>query len=498
MTTHIHTDTHGAHDTTADDTTHDNTSHVDATALRASILLDSLPDYVSYMWSLISSSPLEWNWHLDELCDVLSLARTGHIKRLLVNIPPGFMKSLLISVMWPSWIWAHDPSRRFLTFAYTDKNTIRDNLDVRSIITSPRYTELFPHVKLSSDQNAKEKFTTTAGGWRIASSVGGQGTGDHPDFLLIDDPSKAADAMHPETIRSTNAWYDRTIPSRVARKPVMVVIMQRLHLLDLSAHLRAKGGWTHVCFPMRYVRDDDKLPPDPRDHRTTPGELLWPSHWPEERVREEEINLGEYVASAQLQQRPVPEGGGIIKRQSLTIIDAPLAGSHVRRARGWDIAHSLNRGDYTVGVLIAYDYTTGVICVEHVVRVQDVPGEVNKLILQTALLDGTRVMIREGSMSGKPVIAARAIDLAGFDYAASPETSNTTKITRIDPFRAQCDSGNVRILRAPWNEPYVDVMSSFPFGTHDDDVDATSNAFNALVEAKPALTSALWGRDRRR
>jgi predicted phage terminase large subunit-like protein len=471
-----------------------------ADVIRASLARDCLADFVWQAWPLVEpGTSLSWNWHLDELCSALELVTLGELKRLVINIPPGTGKSLIVSVFWPAWEWATDPGLRYLTASYTDDNTVRDNRRLRSIVSSDWYRRHFG-VKLSSDQWAKVRFDTTAKGWRIASSVGGMGTGEHPDRIIIDDPHKAKEVPSSTARDAVGEWFESTISTRIARDPAFVVVMQRLHQDDLTGRLLAKGGWEHLLFPMRYEPEGRwdcpcHQAPDPRDVRTDPRELLWPSLWPEDKVRDEEIDLGPFGTSGQLQQRPVPVGGGLFKREWFTPVEA--GPSKARRCRGWDTAGTEGGGDWTVGVKLA-ETKDGEVVVEDVIRAQVGPGAVDALILQTAQLDGKDCMVREeqepGS-AGKAVVQARAKSLKGYDYGGV--TISGDKVTRAKPFRAQCEAGNVRMVRGGWNDPYLTVMTSFPVGEHDDDADASSCAYNALVSDKPKQTRATWGPRRR-
>lgn len=467
----------------------------------------SLRSFTRQAWEIVEpNTPLIWNWHLDVICEVLTDVRYKRIKRLIINQPPGTMKSMSL-VMWAAWIWATEPGKKFLTASYTDHNTIRDNLRVRSIVTSDWFKQNFwtnPAVSLSSDQSAKVRFDTTSRGYRIATSVDGVATGEHPDYISIDDPLKAKDARSESALETCINWIDGTISTRVANDPAIIVTMQRLHERDSSGHLLSKGGWEHLLLPMRYrpafavgypcschSRPDPSDPrgikrlclPDPRDIRTLPGELLWPEKWPEEKVAQEELDLGDMGAAGQLGQDPVPPGGALFKREWFRIVDAPPSDAQTEStARGWDIAETdagektAKQRDSTAGVKMALTLS-GDIYITHAVKVQ--ASIVDNLIKTTALVDGPRVKIREGSGSGKATIKARTKLLAGYDYAPSPEWDD--KISRANPFRAQAQAGNVYLLRADWNEEYLDQVCSFPVGSHDDYVDASSNAYNELA-----------------
>lgn len=500
-------------------------------------LEQSLHSFVKGAWHLVEPTQVfEDNWHVVALCSVLEQIYAAqcrhrpfaHLLRTIVNIPPGTMKSLLIEVFFPAWVWAKNPKKRFLTASYGQHLTTRDNLRCRQIIESPWYQEKWP-VKLLDDQNTKTRYNTTDSGWRIATSVNGVGTGEHPDFIIIDDPTSAAQAMSAIERTSANDWFDRTVSTRLGRHPAIIVVMQRLHEDDLAGHLLKRGGWTLVRWPMRYEKctcPDQQMPDgqemhpdegrrcplhkadplwrrDTRDPRTTMGQLLFPALFPEEKVRQLELDLGPYGAAGQLQQRPSPEGGGLFKMEWFKFVDALPAGPK-RVVRGWDTAGTENDGDWTVGVKISEEFeyviipaagmirakkvlkSTGRFYVEDVQRGRLGPDGVDKLILATASLDGKEVPVREekeGGASGKAQITARARLLKGFDYAEVQLGSN--KIVRAKPFRAQCEAGNVHLVRAPWNVPYLQVLCAFPTGTHDDDVDGSSCAFNSLLLEEP-------------
>jgi hypothetical protein len=173
-------------------------------------------------------------------------------------------------------------------------------------------------VQIDPQQDAAGNYATTAKGWRIATSVGGVGTGERADRVIVDDPHsvKTADS---ETIRNaTLQWWREVIPTRVndPAASAFVVIMQRVHEADVSGDIIAQGGWTHVMIPMRF---------DPHrawhttvgtgDPRTLDGELYWPARFPDWTVRREERVMGPFAVASQFQQSPTPRGGGIILRE---------------------------------------------------------------------------------------------------------------------------------------------------------------------------------------
>ncbi len=249
----------------------------------------------------------------------------------------------------------------------------------------------------------------------------------------------------------------------------------RWHEDDLPGWLmaEAKGGgdqWDVLNLPALAVEND------PLGRQ--PGEALWPERYPAERLVEIRKALGEYWFSALYQGRPTPRSGGMFQREWMGIVEvAPVASN---RVRFWDMASS-PKGDYTVGVKMART-TAGVFHVEDVVRGRWTPHERDAVILQTAQLDGKATQIwieQEPGSAGVSVIAVMVRMLAG--YVIRGERATGDKSTRAGPMAAQCEAGNVKLVAGAWNRDYIEELTLFPFGQHDDCVDASSGAFNKLA-----------------
>lgn len=150
----------------------------------AYVLKKSLYEFVKHFWNSIESMEYVDNWHIRVVCEHLQAVTEGKIKRLIINIPPGTGKSLLTSVLWPAWEWSRDPSTRWFFASYDQQLSTRDSLKTRALISSEEYTSLFPNVEILSNQDQKTHYQTTMGGWRLATSVGGHGTGEHPDRVV--------------------------------------------------------------------------------------------------------------------------------------------------------------------------------------------------------------------------------------------------------------------------------------------------------------------------
>ena len=283
---------------------------------------ESLYEFGQQAWDIVEpGQPFIKGRHIEIICLHLEALANGTLGRdnLLINIPPGHSKSIFTNVFLPAFVWAKDPTKRFLYGAYEQKLSTRDSIACRSIIESDWYKSRWPHVKLVGDQNEKTKFQNSEKGWRIASSVGGSGTGLHPHFIIADDPHDVRRANSEAERQKGVTWWTGTISSRgILVNVKKVVIMQRLHVDDVSGWILANqpDEYDHICLPARF--EFGRMGPTSlgmSDWRSVEGELLWPSAFTEEKLRQMELPMGQIEAAGQLQQRPMIKGGMLFKRE---------------------------------------------------------------------------------------------------------------------------------------------------------------------------------------
>lgn len=255
------------------------------------------------------------NWHIDCMSEHLEAVTRREIKRLIINVPPGYLKSICVNVAWPAWLLGHNPSERIMSASYSQSLSYDMSAACRLVIQSDWYKRLFPHVILAGDQNAKEKYYTTARGMRFAVSVGGTATGSGGNILILDDPLNPKQALSETERENANTWFDQTYATRLRdmENGAIVLIMQRLHARDLTGHLLAKGGWQHLCLPA-IAEERQTITYGPLKKVREIGEALHPERQDIEAIKAKEIELGPYAFAAQYQQRPAPLGGGILKR----------------------------------------------------------------------------------------------------------------------------------------------------------------------------------------
>lgn len=289
---------------------------------------ESLAEFIRQAWHIVEpGAEYIHNWHVDMICEHLEAITDGvelddgsRYNRLLINVIPGAMKSLLCNVFWPSWEWGprNMPHLRYLCASHSMDLAIRDSTKMRRLIESEWYQERWgDRVTITKDQNQKTKFELTSTGFRQAIAAGSI-TGARGDRVIIDDPHSVESANSDQQRSSTIEWFLEAVPTRL-NKPMesaIVVIMQRLHEEDVSGIILEKGlGYDHIMLPMRY--EPGRAQPTMlgiEDPRTEEGELLFPARFPEAVVDRDEHAMGPYATASQNQQSPEPRGGSVIKR----------------------------------------------------------------------------------------------------------------------------------------------------------------------------------------
>ena len=294
--------------------------------------------FVRHFWSVLEpSNPFVDGWPLWAMCEHLEAVSFGEIRRLLITVPPGFMKSLLTDVFWPAWNWGplKRPHTRWIAFSYSAHLTERDNDRFRVLISSREYQNLYgPFGTEGEGVDLRNKTTlkvlNTKTGWKLASSVGGIGTGERGDFVICDDLHNVKESES-ETVRAETArWFFESLSDRFNSldSGALVMIMQRVHEDDVAgAILNKELPYCHLMIPWEFdgSRQLDKNGQpiettigwhDPRADEEAPEELpAWPERFSEEAINLLRAEKGPYAWAGQYQQSPVPRGGGIIQRQ---------------------------------------------------------------------------------------------------------------------------------------------------------------------------------------
>lgn len=428
-------------------------------------------DYLSYLPAI---SPASWTFnapHLRLISDHLNAVSRGEIDRLAIFLPPRHAKTETVTVRYPIFRLELDPTIRCLITGYNERVARKFSRKARNLAKD--------RLDIARDKTGADEWETSAGGGLVARGVGTPPTGFGFNLILIDDPIKKREEAESEVYREKVwDWYTDDLYTRLEPGGAIILTLTRWHHDDLAARAidSEPGRWT-VLKLAALAENDDLI-------GRKEGDPLWPERYGKEsleRIREVQSRTGgAYSFESLYQQNPTPREGAFFKVGQLQVVDAVPVG--LRTCRGWDLAASDMKGDYTAGVKIGID-KEGLIYVLDVQRGQLSPDERDSLIRLTAQLDGTNSRIRLAQDPGQAgVDQSNRLTrmLAGFPVKSERVTG--AKETRADGFASQVNAGNVRLLKdVRWNSAFIEELRQFPQGKNDDQVDAAADAFNDLT-----------------
>lgn len=416
------------------------------------------------------------NWHVDLIADYLMACTLGEMKRLIINIPPRFMKTISVSVAWPAWILGRDPTQRIMAASYSKDLSVRASQDCRLVMDSPWYQRIFPNVKIADDQDTKSKFMTTERGFRFSTSVGGMATGEGGNYLIVDDPLSANQGFSDKYRMRATTWFDQVFSNRLNDKKngVIVVVMQRLHEQDLSGHLLKKGGWEHLKIPFEQPAKTYVFPWSKRQKTVSEGELLHAARMGPEEMAKEKIALTEYGWAGQYQQEPAPLGGGIFKHA--WFVDYEHLPQTYQVIQSWDTANKAEEINdpscCTTWALASNKYYL----LDVFVGRMGYPELKAKVITHAAQWN-VDLMLIEDKSSGQSLIQELSKEA---HFAIKGIEPHGDKITRASIVSNVVAEGRVFIpaKKTPWLYSYLGEMMTFPNSAHKDQVDSTTQFLN--------------------
>ena len=208
--------------------------------LLQAVLRNHFPSFVVKTFFTVSpGTKYLHNWHIDAIAEKLKQVMDGTITRLIINMPPRYLKSICVSVACPAWLLGKDPSKRIMVASYSQALSNKHSLDCRLLMNSQSYQDLFPWTRIAKGENQKSKFVTTKRGFRFATSTGGTATGEGGDILIVDDPQNPTKINSKSYRKNTIEWFEQTFISRLNNKKTgaIIIVMQRFHEEDLCGHL---------------------------------------------------------------------------------------------------------------------------------------------------------------------------------------------------------------------------------------------------------------------
>ena len=426
------------------------------------------------------------NWHLEVIAAKLTAVRQGRIRRLIINLPPRHLKSLMASIAFPAWCLGLDPSAQILCVSYAQDLADKLARDCRSIMMSPWYRQIF-RTHLAPHRQAVQEFITTRQGYRLATSTGGVLTGRGADIILIDDPLKPEEALSDAQRKACNEWYDHTLYSRLndKRHGAIVIIMQRLHEDDLVGHVLAQEPWEVIRFPAIAEADEEHRIEtiwEPRCFRRRQGEALHPDREPLETLDRLRRTIGEYNFAGQYQQSPAPLGGGLVKAELFKRYgekDRPERFDRI--VQSWDTANKATElNDFSVcttwGVKGKDLFLLGLFR-----RRLEYPALKRAVRDQQSLFAANEVLI-EDKASGTQLIQELITDGC---YGVTRYQPTCDKIMRLHAQTAMIENFVYIPEAAPWLAEYLHELMVFPRGKHDDQVELDRSVPGLVQEALP-------------
>ena len=457
----------------------------------------SLHEFVKRAWRTIEpGNPYIDGWHVGVICEHLAAVTNGDINRLLINIPPGTMKSTLVSVFWPAWEWGArgKPHHRFIGASHEMGLATRDAMRMRRLVTSEWYQRLWP-LEFSGDQNQKTYFENKQTGFRQACPVSSM-TGRRGDRVIWDDPHSAESALSDAARTTDLRIFRETLPTRlnVPTESAIIIVMQRLHEQDVSGEILANDlGYVHLCLAMEYdsasVKANEIGFTDPRKED---GDLLFPERFTREVVDRDKKILGPWAVAGQFQQRPAPLGGGIFKDEWWKFYDA-MPSCEYRVIYADTAMKTAEQNDYSV--FQCWAKAGG-----NIYLVDQIRGkwEAPELMVQArafwakhrATGSGTlRAMRIEDKASGTGLI--QSLKREGIPVEAIQRQRD--KVTRAMDAAPSIHAGLVYIPKqAPFISDFMHEFSSFPNGLHDDQIDPLLDAVaDLLLTDAPVLFTGI-------
>jgi len=449
----------------------------------------SLKFFIKGAWDTIEPNRFyNDNWHIDAIADHLQAVVNGDIKRLIINIPPRHMKSISVSVALPAWTWTFDPSRKFLFSSYALMLSIRDSVKCRRLIDSQWYkTHFGDSFSLTTDQNQKQRFENNKTGQRIATSVDGALTGEGGDIIVVDDPHNVREAESGTVREGVLDWWDQAMQTRLndPKNGAFIIIMQRVHENDLTGHILANeyNDWDHLCLPARYEANH----PTPVkstlgfiDPRKKEDELLWSERIDEKTLNNLEKSLGSYGASGQLQQRPMPKGGGILKAEWWTAWDNEKLPDIDYVIQSYDTAFSVKeKSSYsartTWGVFKQNGLYNAIVIDMWYDRVSY--PDLRKIAQQAYEDYEPDAVLIEKKASGQSLLQ----DLRMAGVPVLEYNPDRDKEARAHASSALLEDGRIFYpSNRKWAKNLIDICATFPTGENDDIVDTCTQAWLRL------------------
>ena len=432
---------------------------------------------------LLPTTSISWNWHLDLIASRLEDVLAGRTRRLIINIPPRYGKSLLASVAFPAFIHGRDPTAEIVCVSYAHDLAEKMAADTRRLMNTDWYQSVFD-TRLANARSRLSELRTVEGGTRLATSVEGMLTGRGGNIIIVDDPLKPAEAASETQRKAVNDWFDYTVTTRSNDKErgAILIIMQRLHEDDLVGHLQEQGHWELLALPAIAERDElhEYLSVGcPRVATRTEGDVLHPERESMARIEEAKAAMGSYAWSAQYQQRPAPAGGGIVKAEWFPRYGPEDKPKFHKVIQSWDTATKISEVS-SFSVCTTWGVTRDKrIFLLDVYRARVEYPELKRKVVELAARFHPAEVLIEDTAAGTQLV--QELKHQGL-HQIRPVKVEGSKEMRMRAQTPTIEKGVVWLPReAPWLRDFIHELTMFPNGRHADQVDSTSQALKAIA-----------------
>jgi predicted phage terminase large subunit-like protein len=451
---------------------------------------ENLHFFVKTFWDTLEGVDFEDNWHIQAICEHLEGVACGKIKNLMLLIPPRHMKSSIVSIFFPVWVWLQNPSSKLISASATMNLSIGFTKQSMTLIESPKFMHLFGD---RFEKNPKSWGVKTYGndknGVRHAITVAG-GTGLTANIFIIDDPIEAENSRSQAYRDQCWTWYTGTAKTRLVKNGATILVMQRLHEEDLVGKIlaseRRKKMWDILCFPVEYevdhvVKTQSSL--GFQDPRTYEGELLWERMYGQDWVEDRKDEMTPQVVAAQLQQRPSPKDGEIFKEYMFPFADVDvnaIINISTEIVLSVDATFNDSKTSDNVAIIVFARYKGEWYCVNGINKQMDFLATLAS-IKQMMNEYKPHSLIIEKKANGDAII--RTLRQAGIDnvLAITPKES---KEARAESSTIYLTQGSVKFIKTPFVAQLIEQAIAFPNAKHDDMVDALTQFINAKLNRR--------------
>jgi predicted phage terminase large subunit-like protein len=417
--------------------------------------------------------------YLRLLAERLARVASGELRRLVVSLPPRHAKTFMGSICLSGWILAHKPSARILLLSYGQDLADKIAFSIRKIMRSDWYRHAF-RTRIEHDRAKVSDFVTLRGGGVRSLSIDGGVTGVGGDYIIIDDPVQIKHCDDKRRLDRVNGLFDDEIMNRLdnPRKGCVVIVAHRISQDDLPGYVLQKGGWKELKLPLIASRARQYEFDDGTFWERKKGELLRPDAFTEDDI-------------ARLRGSKLPGFETLYQQNPDRNERLRLKGEHfptfASTAAPLDLPKILSiepgqKGGPTnsFGVVQVFAVDGEIYYLLDQWREQSSYREFRSAVWSFIKRNRPSVVLIEATGQG-PALKSDIREQKGMEVVMI--TPANSKIERLRRHRRIIRAGRVQLSEhATWRDDFLTEAIMFPYGAHDDQIDALSQFLDWIVK----------------